>query len=250
MRTADQSRFRVYRPDPAPRLRLLCFPHAGGSASYYRAWVELLPDGVELAIAIYPGREDRLVDAHPDTLEDLACEFVSALPQGAPLVLFGHSMGAAVAFEVARRAPHRAERLIVSGHPPPHRLRPNDVHLRTEQGLLDELRGLGGVSPALFDHPEIRELMLPTIRSDYRLIERYQPGPVTPLDIPITAVIGTDDPEITVDEAGAWRDCTVAGFELHTMPGNHFALVERRHDFIDWLSQQLTTSDAYWPSTP
>ncbi|WP_378733914.1 thioesterase II family protein [Nocardia brasiliensis] len=249
MRATDQSRFRVYRPEPSPQLRLVCFPHAGGSASFYRGWVEHLPDGIELAIAIYPGREDRLVDSHPDTLEGLADEFVAALP-GGPLVLFGHSMGAAVAFEVARRTTRPVERLIVSGHPPPHRLRPNDVHLRSEEGLLDELRSLGGATTALFDHPEIRELMLPMIRADYRLIERYQPGSVAPLHIPLSAVISDADPEITEDEARAWQDCTVADFDLHTMPGDHFHLVENQREFVGWLSGLLTTSDTLWPSTP
>ncbi|WP_036527853.1 thioesterase II family protein [Nocardia sp. CNY236] len=250
MRTTDQSRFRVYRPDPMPQLRLVCFPHAGGSASFYRSWIEHLPDGTELAIAIYPGREDRLVDAHPETLQALAEEFAAAMPQGVPTVLLGHSMGAAVAFEVARRCARTPQRLIVSGHPPPHRLRPNDVHLRSGAGLLAELHSLGGVSAALFEHAEIRELMLPMIRADYRLIERYLPGPLTPLPIPITAVISLDDPEISEDEARSWQDCTVAGFDLHAMPGNHFALVERPHEFIGWLATLLPTAELSWPSTP
>ncbi|WP_225726910.1 MULTISPECIES: thioesterase II family protein [unclassified Nocardia] len=249
MTATDPSLFRVYRPQPAARLRLVFFPHAGGSASFYRGWAEYLPESVELAIAMYPGREDRLFDSHPDTLEELAAGFACALPQGIPLVLYGHSMGAAVAYEVARRAAHRPEQLIVSGQPAPNRQRPNDVHLRDDAGLVDELRGLGGAT-TLLDHPEIRELMLPMIRSDYRLIETYRPNSPAPLDIPVVAVIGDADPEVDADEAGAWRDHTVSGFELHTVPGGHFQIVERADAFIGWLSALLMTSHLLWPSTP
>ncbi len=253
MTIPTNSRFRVYRPQPAPQLRLLVFPHGGGSASFYRGWAELLPDGIELGIATYPGREDRLLDAHPETLESLAAQYVMALPLGAPVVLFGHSMGAAVAFEVARRTVRKLDRLIVSGRPAPHRQRPGDVHLRDEAGLLAELRRLGGSRTELFDDPEIRELVLPMIRADYRLIERYRGivlNTVAPLDIPVTAVHNTADPELTGDEAAAWASYTRAGFDLHTLPGGHFYLSEHETDFVAWLAGLLAPARVLWPSTP
>lgn len=246
----DQARFRVYRPQPAPVQRLVCFPHAGGSASFYRGWAEHLPSGVELAIAMYPGREDRLLDPHPDTLEELAAEFAPSVPWDVPPVLFGHSMGAAVAFEVARRMTHPPVRLIVSGHPAPHQQRLQDVHLRADDGLLEELRAIGGPTVGLLDHPQVRDLVLPMIRADYRLSERYRPGRRRPLPVPITALIGRADPEVDEAEARAWADWTESGFELNTVPGGHFHFVGRPREFTDWLSAALRTAEALWPSTP
>ncbi|GIJ11090.1 thioesterase II family protein [Micromonospora andamanensis] len=237
------SRFRTYRPRPSPALRLVCFPHAGGAASFYRGWAEHLPDDIELAIAMYPGRENRLPDPHPDTLEGLAADFAASMPQGVPLVLLGHSMGAAVALEVARRMSRPPARLIVSGHPAPHRQRPNDVHLRPDDGLLAELRTVGGTTAGLLDYPEIRKLVLPMIRADYRLIERYRCGPPVPLAIPITALIGRADPEVDENEARAWESWTLSGFELHTVDGGHFHLVEYQREFVEWLTTLLTNAD-------
>lgn len=234
MNTGDPY-FRIYHPQPSPLVRLVCFPHAGGSASFYRGWTTLLPRGVELAIAMYPGRENRLADPHPDTLETLAGEFAARVPQDVPAVLFGHSMGGTVAFEVVRRMVRSPERLVVSGQPAPHRHRPGDVHLRGEEGLVEELRAVGGTDASLLDHPEIRDLVLPVVRADYRLIERYRPGPVDPLAVPIAALIGSDDPEVNEDEARAWADWTVSGFQLHTIAGGHFGLVEEPASFMQWL---------------
>lgn len=242
MSLAD-SRFRTYVPQRSPELRLVCFPHAGGAASFYRSWVELLPDHVELAIAMYPGRENRLPDPHPDALEGLAADLAARVPQDVPLVLFGHSMGAAVAFEVARRLARPPERLIVSGQPAPHRQRHSDMHLRTDDALLAELRAVGSATAGLLDHPEVRKLMLPVIRADYRLIERYRPGPLAPLPIPITALIGRAAPEVDEDEARAWERCTAAGFELHTVDGGHFHFVENQRAFAEWLTALLATVD-------
>ncbi len=250
--------YRAYRSRPGHRLRLICFPHAGGSATFYRGWIKHLPDSVELLIAQYPGREDRLLDDLVEELGTLADQLAEALAPtlDQPFALFGHSMGATVAFEVAQRLERRwdfaAERLIVSGRPAPHRQRSTAVHRRDDEALVAELRRLGGTTAEALQHAELRELLLPSIRSDYRLIETYRPAGPTRVRAPITAVIGVDDTEVDSAEAGAWRDCTNGGFSLWTMPGGHFYLVERERELVTELLRVLCAGATAlrWPSTP
>ncbi len=247
--------YRVYRPRPAARLRLVCFPHAGGSASFYHRWVKHVPDWIELAVARYPGREDRLGDEQFDSLELLADELATALAPAVdrPTALFGHSMGAAVAYEVTRRLENRGRRptrLIVSARPAPHRQRPNQVHLRDDAGLIADVVGLNAESAARFADADLRQLVLPTIRADYRLIETYRPEASSQVDTPISAVINSDDGEVNWDEAHGWRDFTTGDFELRQLPGGHFYLVDREHDFVQWLVTALRFNPPSWPSTP
>jgi pyochelin biosynthesis protein PchC len=247
--------YRVYRPRPSARLRLVCFPHAGGSASFYHRWVQHLPDWIELVIARYPGREDRLGEEQYDSLELLADELATALGPAVdrPTALFGHSMGAAVAYEVTRRLENRGTRLarlIVSAHPAPHRQRRNEVHLRDDAGLIADVVGLNAASAARFEDEDLRQLVLPTIRADYRLIETYRPDAPGMVRTPIGAVINRDDGEVTWDEAQGWQDCTTAEFELKQLPGGHFYLVDREPDFVRWLVTALRFDPPTWPSTP
>lgn len=247
--------YRVYRPRPAARLRLVCFPHAGGSASFYQRWVRHMPDWVELVIARYPDREDRLGEELPDTLELLAEQLAAALAPAIdrPTVILGHSMGAAVAYEVTRRLERRGRnlaRLIVSAHPAPHRQRPNTVHRMDDEGLIADVVGLNPESAARFEDPGLRQLVLPTIRNDYRLIEMYRPAAPRPVHTPIAAVINLDDREVSEDEARGWSECTTADFELHRMPGGHFYLVDDDREFLSWLVTALRVDPPTWPSTP
>ena len=247
--------YRVYHRRPAARLRLVCFPHAGGSASFYQRWVRHFPDWVELVIARYPGREDRLGEEQPDTLELLADELATALAPAVdrPTAVFGHSMGAAVAYEVTRRLERRGKnptRLILSGHPAPHRQRPNMVHRRDDEGLIAEVVGLNAASADRFADPALRQLVLPAIRADYRLIETYRPASPGRIHTPVSAVINSDDEEVDADEARGWSDCTTGEFELGQLPGGHFYLVDEDHAFVQWLLTALRADPPQWPSTP
>ncbi|GAB3935002.1 pyochelin biosynthesis editing thioesterase PchC [Micromonospora vulcania] len=205
---------RCPRPLRWPALRLICFPHAGGNAAFYRSWAGQVPDDVEVHGVQYPGRMDRAADPFaPDlpTLAEQVTEAVRALPADAPVVLFGHSLGASVAYETARRlnGPGSGLRaLVVSGRPGPDRLRATSVHLADDDTLWAETGRLGGTGREALEHEGVRAIALPVLRADYRIAETYQPQPPVPLRVPVLACIGADDPEVTPQEAGDWAHRT------------------------------------------
>lgn len=243
------------RPQPASngRLQLLCFPPAGSGAGFYRQWPNLVPAAIEVLAVQYPGREDRIGEPFSESLSVLADDIASAAAMLArrPLALFGHSMGAAVAYEVATRleaADVRVEHLAVSGRPPPHQQRRKAIHRRDDEGVLEEIERLGGTPRAVLEHGELRALLLPSIRADFRLIETY-PGTIgRKLGAPISVFIGEADTEVTLREAEQWSDVTAGAFHLTAYPGGHFYLTEQRGPLIRDLSAKLAI--AAWPCTP
>ncbi|MGP4050471.1 thioesterase II family protein [Streptomyces sp. 2A115] len=240
-----QEWLRSPRPRRRTRLRLVCFPHAGGSARFFYPWLRELPVGVELLAVQYPGRDDRLDEPVPARMDLLADPLAEAVAEVAdvPLVLFGHSMGASVAFEVARRlegrSPGLVRHLFISARPAPFNTDAGNGRPRDDDTLVRELARLGGTDSTLFDDPEIRATLLPAIRGDYRLIEayRYRAGP--PLTCATTAVVGSHDPEVPNRLAEGWQAATTGTFTLRVMQGGHFYLTDRRSELIAYLLTAL-----------
>ncbi|MGP3976068.1 thioesterase II family protein [Streptomyces sp. 8N114] len=231
---------------PGARARLICFPHAGGSASFFFPLRRSLPDTVEAYAVQYPGRQDRLGEpclSSIDELADAVCEVLREEP-GTPLVLFGHSMGAILAFEVARRRERSGAGsplgLIVSGRRAPSLTRTETVHQLDDAGLIDEIRRLSGTDDALLDDPDMREMILPALRADYRAIETYRKSPGPPLGCPLSVFVGDEDPRASPAEAEAWRDHTSGDVTFHVFSGGHFYLSDRPQEFADTLAHELT----------
>jgi surfactin synthase thioesterase subunit len=175
----------------------------------------------------YPGRQDRhREEPVPDILE-LArhiSEVVGAFDDR-PFALFGHSMGATVAFEVARRLEGNGTppvALFASGRRAPSIRRAEGVHRRDDGGLIAEIKSLNGTDDRLLADDDVLQMILPAIRADYRAIDGYEYRPGDPLRVPIVALAGQDDPRASRGDVEAWAGHTAGGFSLHVMPGGHF----------------------------
>ncbi|MGN9758841.1 thioesterase II family protein [Streptomyces sp. SD31] len=221
--------------------RVVCFPHAGGAASWYRPLATGLATRAEVLVVQYPGRQDRHNEPLIDDVHVLArriTEVVAPL-RDRPLVLFGHSMGASVAFEVATALQARSAEvahLYVSGRRAPQHSHDEQVHRLDDAGVIAEVRRLAGTDSRVFDDEELVRMVLPAIRGDYRAAEtyRYRPGP--PLTCPVTALTGDADPKTTVQEAADWQERTTGPFQLRVFPGGHFFLAEHSTAVMDLLS--------------
>jgi surfactin synthase thioesterase subunit len=197
----------------------------------------LSPDLDVLAVQ-YPGRQDRQAEPMIDSVHGLAEVLADIIEPWAdrPLTLFGHSMGASVAFELALRLQERGivvSGLFASGRSAPIVARDDRVHERDDTGLLAEMRRLAGTDSVLLDDPEMQAMILPSLRNDYRAAEtyRYRPGP--PITAPIVALTGDNDPRTTVEEARRWSEHTAGPFELAVFPGGHFFLNDHVPAIID-----------------
>jgi pyochelin biosynthetic protein PchC len=194
----------------------------------------------------YPGRMDRIADPLVDDMDLLADSVAMAVRPllDRPVAFFGHSLGATVAYEVARRlcarSPGALARLFVSAREAPDRPRPGVRHLASDDVLWNELAHLGGTRPGALADPDLRSAFLPALRSDYRLAESYQPQPGPPLDCPVTVLLGEQDSEVEIGETVSWADVTWAGFSIRTFPGDHFYLIPRITEVISEITQRLS----------
>jgi surfactin synthase thioesterase subunit len=237
---------RRYHEAPPGRGTLVCLPHAGGSASFFFPVSNALRTAYDVLAVQYPGRQDRRAEPCLATVEELAdhlAPLLLPLAEREPMTLFGHSMGATLGFEVALRleaAGATPSALFASGRRAPSRPRDERVHERDDAGLLAEVRALSGTNTDLLGDDEVVRMILPALRADYRAAEtyRYRPGP--PLSCPITALVGDDDPKVTVDEAMSWCDHTTAEFAHRVFPGGHFYLIPCATEVIGVLADHAT----------
>ncbi|MFE5772443.1 thioesterase II family protein [Streptomyces sp. NPDC056485] len=244
---------RRFQPSPDAPHRLVCFPHAGGAATYWFPTAQALAPEVDVLAVQYPGRQDRRGEPcveSIETLADHAAEEVLAWSDR-PVTLFGHSMGAMVAFETARRLEERgrpAAGLVVSGMRAPSRARGGSGRAQaaeaaeTEEELVAGILRLQGTDAAVLEDPELVRMILPTIRSDYRAAESYRWRPGPPLRTPIAVLTGTEDPHVERGQAAAWREHTAGPFSLTVFPGGHFFLNEHADDVRKVVTDHIARS--------
>jgi pyochelin biosynthetic protein PchC len=245
METSTSAWIRRFHPAPDAPTRLVCFPYAGGSASYFFPVSRSLAPGIDVFAIQYPGRQDRRAEARIDDVRELADIVVEELEPwlDKPITLFGHSLGATLAFEVALRLERDGVEplgLFASGRRAPSRHRENErVHLSTDDGLIAKLKQMSGTDASLLEDDEVVRMILPAFRSDYKAAEtyRYQPGPK--LLCPILTLTGDTDPEVTLDEARAWADHTEGEFSLQVFRGGHFYLNEHAPAVLAEISKHI-----------
>lgn len=240
---------RFFSPPSASQPLLVCLPYAGGSASAFRAWATLFDTQIAVAAVQYPGREDRFTEATIDDMSRLLATLMTELQRDIatrPYALLGHSMGGAIAHELAVQLealgmPPR--HLFISGrHPPRYHPRDSAVHRSSDSDILAELRRLNPRNNALVESPELAALLVPIIRSDYRLIENYRPHNTPVIGCPIDVLAGRDDPDLPTDQACAWADYTSASCQVHLFPGDHFFINQQRDAVVDTVQQAFLSS--------
>jgi medium-chain acyl-[acyl-carrier-protein] hydrolase len=222
-----------FAPRPAARLRLFCFSYAGAGGAMYRTWLDALPPSIELCAVQLPGRENRFREPACTSMPRLIDALVPALAPALdrPYALFGHSMGALVAFEVARALqtlPHVPQplHLLVSGRRAPH-LPESDAPMHAlpaDQFIAEIGRRYGGIPAEVLRERELLDLLLPGLRADMTAIETHVHIAKSPLACPVTAFGGDADPRATVTQLAAWQSHTLAASRVQTFPGGHFYL--------------------------
>lgn len=243
--------FRITDPRPSARIRLFCFPYAGGAASIFRDWQKHLPPDVELCPVQLPGRENRIRERPFSNARDLARELIPAmLPYlDRPFAFFGHSMGALIAYEAACQL-HHVHRygptcLMVSGRRSPLLPEPDPLlhALTCDQTFLRAIRSrYNNLPDILFEDREIQELYLPLLRADFTLVETYQHMQRTPLPCPIFAFGGEDDTRASGDALKAWRDLTSGEFDTRMFPSGHFYFKDHLKPLLDAITLYLRYS--------
>jgi pyochelin biosynthesis protein PchC len=253
--TEDQQLWiRRYKPCEASGLRLICFPHAGGAASYFFWLAQALAPHIEVLALQYPGRQDRRREKCVDNIPELVDRVGNALRGSidGPFAFFGHSMGAVVAFEVTRRLQADSAglplRLFVSGRRAPSCRRTEAIHKRGDVALIEEVRRLGGTDPRILGDEEVLAGMLSLIRTDYMAAETYVYDPGPPLECPLTVLAGDNDPHATPAEVSAWRDFSTAEVDVRVFAGGHFYLTEYKPQVAEIITSSLGCQQLPRPS--
>ena len=236
----------LYKPKAQAYLRLFCFPYAGGGASIFRDWAASLPASVEVCPIQLPGRESRIQERpfHRVTalVSALSCALQPYLDK--PFAFWGHSMGALIAFELARQLRRENKpgplHLLVSGHRAPQL--PDSVppiHQLPEREFVRELRLLNGTPETVLQHAELMQLMMPILRADFALAETYTYTVEAPLDCSISVFGGLQDERVGNNDLKPWQEQTWQDFSLRLFPGDHFYFHSHRSQLFLAMSEEL-----------
>lgn len=211
-------------------VRLICFPYAGGGAAAFRPWGRLIPEEFELVCLQMPGREARLAEPPRTDFSALVTEIAHALGKLPPMptAFFGHSLGSLIAYEVAhlvQGSTSAPRKLLLSGCSPPHVRKDEEdeepIWQLSDDAFLEKIRGLNGTSEEVLSNIEMMDLVMPTLRADFRLADGIDPKP-RQLPTSICAFGGKDDPEASEEDIREWKHYSSTIFSYRMFPGDHF----------------------------
>ena len=237
--------------NPTARLRLFCFPCAGGMISAYTRWAKLLPPDIEVYVVHLPGRGKRLEEPLFLNLADLLPVLAQAIMPylDIPFAFLGHSMGAVLGFELARYLRRENANfplhLICCSCPSPQTpIATPHIHKLNQKDFLDELnRRYKAIPPHIQNDPAILSLFLPSLRGDFTILENYEYTPEPPLDCPISVYSGLQDGAVSESDLAGWYDQTNEKFELIMFKGGHFFLHSPSQELIERLTYTLKDLD-------
>jgi medium-chain acyl-[acyl-carrier-protein] hydrolase len=239
----------IPRQSPGKRLRLFCFPFAGGGGAIYHSWATALPD-VEVCPVQLPGRESRIREAALSRMSLLIDALVVAMRPylSSPFAFYGHSMGALIGFELARRLTEEGlsgpSHLFVSARCAPQLGddRP-PLHTQPEHAFIEHVSArYGAVPKVIADDPELMRLFMPTLRADLAVCETYEYRDGDPLNCPISVFGGQKDKGVSAADLDAWRLQTAVQFSLRMFAGDHFFIKTAKAELLRAISEQLTPS--------
>ncbi len=213
-----------------PRLRLFCLPHAGGGSITFHSWRVKLPPLVQICSVLLPGRERRLAEPSYTQLNPLVETMTRELTPWleVPFVVFGHSMGALLAFEWVRNLRRSGlpmpNWIFLSGRPAPDmQVEGSPLQSLPDREFLEELTlRYQGISQEFLQNPDLTQLFLPVLRADIAVVESYQFKAGAPLNCPMTVFGGVEDATASYEQLLAWKNHTQERFRLQLFPGGHF----------------------------
>lgn len=227
-------------------LKMFCFPYAGGTALVFKKWGDYLPSAVQVIPVELPGRGPRLQEPPFVGMPALIDELSEAIGQllDKPFVFFGHSMGAVIAFEMARALRRRyscePQSLFVAGRRAPQvpNSDPFTYHLPKDE-FIKELIELDGTPKEVIENEELMEMMIPMLRADFQLVQTYEYAVAPPLRCPITAYGGLQDSHVPRDVLSPWKEMTTSKFALHMLTGDHFFIRSSQDQLLRSLAREL-----------
>lgn len=228
---------------------LVCLPFAGAGASFFKGWQRHAPEDVRVLPVQLPGREERFTDPpYTDVAratEDARAQVLRQVGGDARVALFGHSLGAVLAYELARRLGDadgiRPVRLFVSGSPGPWKGREKQATGLDDEAFLAQVRRFAGYSHPALEDPEMRSLLLPMLRADVEMHEAYRPSSDEPLTVPITSLRGRADELADMAQIAQWAQATHAGFATAELDGGHMYLADDPAALLRLIGTELKT---------
>ncbi len=236
----------IRQAGPSRQMRLFCFCYAGGSAVSFMPWQAAIDPSIEICAIQLPGRGARMAEqpyaSIPDLVKTLAPEI--AQRSDLPFAFFGHSLGGLLAFEVARycKLNYMAmpQHLFVSAcNAPQHRNPPEGLHLLADDAFIEKLGSYNGSPPEVLRHRELMEVMLPSIRADFALVDGYRYRSNVPLTMPITVLAGKRDTHISPEQIAGWRKETNSTCCIRWFEGDHFFIHSDREAVLECIGAEL-----------
>ncbi|WP_030251125.1 thioesterase II family protein [Streptomyces violens] len=231
---------------------LICLPFAGAGASFFKEWQQHVPEGLSILPVQLPGREERFIDApHTDAAraaEEASSWVMEQIDGSARVALFGHSLGAVLAYELAHQLSGmegvRLAHLFVSGSPGPWNGRESRATGLDDEGFLAQVRRFAGYSHPALENPEMRELLLPMLRADVEMHESYRPASDKPLSASITSLRGREDELVDAAQIAQWEQATTGTFTTAELDGGHMYLADGSADLLQLIGAKLSATES------
>lgn len=239
------------------KIKLFCFPHAGGSSIIFQKWESYFPPHIELCPVELAGRGRRISEPLYQSINDAVGDVFRIIKpqiQANAYAIFGHSMGAVIAYELARRI--RKEKispplhLFFSGKEAPHIRKPEGrmFHRYPEQRFKEEVMKLGGTDFDIFSNPKLLDLILPVLKNDFVITETYvYKEPIEPFALDFTLFIGRDD-DLSTDDVTGWLEHTRGICTIHYFPGDHFFIHKQTARVVELIKGQLSQGQKKKPA--